>query len=151
MDVCRIQFVVPGAPSPKGRPIAGKTQSGKIVMRTPKKTEQREGVVAALAAQAMAGQPPLDGAVTLLVKAVFEVPKSWPLYKKTAAEAGALHPTGRPDLDNIVKLVSDGCNGIVWGDDSQIVSIIARKEYGFPARVAVAAYTGAAPQRQAGS
>ena len=35
----------------------------------------------------------------------------------------------RPDVDNYVKSVLDSCNGIVWLDDSQIVKIVARKEW----------------------
>lgn len=38
-------------------------------------------------------------------------------------------PTCKPDLDNMVKLVTDSANTILWDDDSQITSIDARKVY----------------------
>ena len=39
-------------------------------------------------------------------------------------------PESKPDLDNIIKAVLDGCNGVVFRDDKQVVSIHAAKEYG---------------------
>lgn len=39
------------------------------------------------------------------------------------------HPTGRPDLSNLVKLVEDALTGAAWHDDDQVVSIDAAKRY----------------------
>jgi len=38
-------------------------------------------------------------------------------------------PTGRPDLDNLIKFVLDALNGLAWPDDSAVVSISATKIY----------------------
>ena len=38
--------------------------------------------------------------------------------------------TSRPDVDNLVKPVFDSMNGILYKDDSQIVELKVRKEYG---------------------
>lgn len=35
----------------------------------------------------------------------------------------------RPDIDNFVKSVLDGLNGLAWDDDGQIVKITAEKYY----------------------
>jgi crossover junction endodeoxyribonuclease RusA len=35
----------------------------------------------------------------------------------------------RYDLDNLVKSVSDACNGLLWVDDSQISEIVAKKKW----------------------
>ena len=44
----------------------------------------------------------------------------------------------RPDADNIGKAVTDGCNGIVWRDDSLIVDWRVTKTYALDPRVLVA-------------
>lgn len=40
-------------------------------------------------------------------------------------------PIVAPDLDKLVRAVGDGVgqSGYIWGDDSQIVEIVARKFY----------------------
>jgi crossover junction endodeoxyribonuclease RusA len=35
---------------------------------------------------------------------------------------------GRRDLDNLIKLVLDACNGFAWADDSQVVHLDAHLE-----------------------
>lgn len=40
-----------------------------------------------------------------------------------------LHPTTRPDLDNLFKALTDSLNGLIWEDDSQIVQFEAKKTY----------------------
>jgi crossover junction endodeoxyribonuclease RusA len=42
-----------------------------------------------------------------------------------------------PDLDNLIKAVLDGLNGIAWLDDSQVVRIIAERRMSVPERVEV--------------
>jgi Holliday junction resolvase RusA-like endonuclease len=37
--------------------------------------------------------------------------------------------TKRPDLDNFIKLILDCGNGILWKDDSQIISLAASKQW----------------------
>ncbi len=36
----------------------------------------------------------------------------------------------KPDLDNVVKIVMDGCNGVVWLDDKQVTRLVCVKRYG---------------------
>lgn len=50
------------------------------------------------------------------------------LFAKPKSNKSAYH-TQRPDADNLAKTVTDAMNGIVYKDDSQIVSIRARKEW----------------------
>jgi Holliday junction resolvase RusA-like endonuclease len=35
----------------------------------------------------------------------------------------------KPDVDNYAKAVLDGCNGILWADDSQIVALSVSKQW----------------------
>ena len=50
--------------------------------------------------------------------------------KRTAAFAGEIFPTKRPDDDNICKLCADALNGIGYHDDAQIVDLRIIKKYG---------------------
>lgn len=51
-----------------------------------------------------------------------------------ALKAGRGHKATKPDLDNLVKLVLDACNGIAYVDDGQVVDVRARKWATGPAR-----------------
>jgi Holliday junction resolvase RusA-like endonuclease len=57
-------------------------------------------------------------------------------FIKPPARGRRAYPTTRPDTDNLIKSVSDSCNGIFWKDDSQIVEIYARKLYDYVNRTA---------------
>jgi len=37
--------------------------------------------------------------------------------------------TPRADTDNLMKAILDACNGVLWGDDDQIVKLSGRKEF----------------------
>ena len=41
---------------------------------------------------------------------------------------GLLPCPTRPDIDNYVKALLDGC-ACLWGDDAQVVDLVARKRY----------------------
>ena len=73
-------------------------------------------------------------------RAVFIIPKSWPKAKKQAAMIGEIQHTGKPDADNVLKTVGDALNGIVWKDDSQIVSASINKRYGVQPALVLTAY-----------
>ncbi len=38
-------------------------------------------------------------------------------------------PSIKPDIDNLIKWTLDLCNGLLWRDDAQIVSILAYQKY----------------------
>jgi Holliday junction resolvase RusA-like endonuclease len=124
-----IEFTVPGAPVAKGRARAF-IRAGHIAHYTPDKTARYENLVRLAAQQAMGGRPPQQGALALALVAHMPVPASWSQKKHQAAHLGKVFHTGRPDLDNIVKAVTDGCNGVLWHDDAQVVSVHAVKRYG---------------------
>ena len=66
--------------------------------------------------------PQFDCPVNLAVKELRAIPKSWSAKKKTAALQGEVRPTSKPDLKNLIWLVEDCLNGLMWVDDSRIVS-----------------------------
>lgn len=75
--------------------------------------------------------------VSVSILAVIQPPTSWSKKKKMSASSGEIKPTVRPDLDNYIKSVLDGLNGVAYTDDKQVCEIVARKEYGTPARCEV--------------
>lgn len=121
-----VAFVVPGEPQGKGR--ARSTRSGRHY--TPAKTAAYEGLIALAASEAMRGQPLLEGPLKLRVVAVFGTPKSVSKTKLADMLSGVVQPTRKPDTDNILKAIGDGCNGVVFHDDSAITTIDAAKRYG---------------------
>lgn len=125
-----LTFTVPGAPIGKGRPRVT-TRGGKFAsMYTPEKTVNYEGLVAHSAKVAMAGAPLIDGPASVRMEIVCQIPASWSQKKRSAAIAGQVHPTTKPDIDNVEKAIFDGLNGVVWRDDVQVVEVAKRKRYG---------------------
>lgn len=132
-----ITFTVPGEPVAKGR-ARSFIRAGKVGHHTPAKTANYEGMVALAAQQAMGGQPLLTGPLVLSFMAVFAAPKSW---SKKRAELNETRPEPvikRPDIDNLMKALADGMNGVVYADDSQIASLRhCEKVYGAKPSVVV--------------
>jgi Holliday junction resolvase RusA-like endonuclease len=118
-----IRIVIPGPPRGKGRPRFG---NGRTF--TDPKTESYEREVKMAGKDAMAGRAPLTGPLTVTIVADFAPPKSGTKAQVRGRLEGWIRPTGKPDADNIAKIM-DGLNGIVWVDDSQVVSLHVDKRY----------------------
>lgn len=123
-----IQFTVPGQPVAKGRARAA-MRGKSITMYTPIKTVNYEGLVAHSASVAMAGRSLIQGAVSVELDIMLQIPESWSIKKKIAAVNGSIAATKKPDCSNILKAIEDGMNGVVYKDDSQIVRVIQNKRY----------------------
>jgi Holliday junction resolvase RusA-like endonuclease len=111
---------------PKGKARARRGKNG--VHYTPAATRSHENALGIMAAQAMRGRTPLQGALRVVVLAYMSVPRSWSGRRQQRALDGIERPTVRPDSDNIVKML-DALNRIVWRDDSQIVELQMSKHY----------------------
>lgn len=121
-----VTIVIPGTPRGKGRPqFSGKTKTA----YTPAGTRSYEDLVGRMATVAMRGKDAFTGPLHLDMKAHFIVPVSWPASKRSDAIAGLIKPIGKPDLDNIIKAISDGMQNIVFRDDAAIVSVSCSKVY----------------------
>lgn len=68
---------------------------------------------------------PLETSISIDIEFFFEIPPSWSKKKK---EAAGWHKS-KPDIDNLIKGVLDGLNGIAYKDDMQVAKIAARKQY----------------------
>lgn len=123
-----IRLEIPGTPTAKGRPRFSRA-SGRAY--TPAKTAEAELGIKVIAALAMAGAAPFNGPLCVQMHAYFPVPASWSRKKRDAALTGVMRPTGKPDCDNLLKIL-DALNEIVWRDDAQVVD--ARVTKGYDAR-----------------
>jgi Holliday junction resolvase RusA-like endonuclease len=119
-----ITITIDGAPVGKARPRV--TRAG--IAFTPAATRSYGTHLAWAAQAAMVGRKPLTGPLRLTVEAFLPVPRSWSQKRQRAAVAGLVRPTGKPDLDNVIKNC-DALNAIVWTDDTQVVAISASKRY----------------------
>jgi Holliday junction resolvase RusA-like endonuclease len=124
----KVSFIIPGQPQGKGRPRIVKI-GGFSRMATPKETVAYEGLIALAAQTALAGRPMLDGPVAMRLVLHCQVPASWSGKKQREALAGEHMPTTKPDADNVLKAVCDGCNGVLWRDDVQVVELTLSKRY----------------------
>lgn len=123
-----LTFTIPGEPKGKGRPRIVKI-GGFSRLAADKKTATYENLVAMAAQEALGGRPMLDGPLALHVT-VRMTPAASASRKATAAMlAGEIAPTKRPDLDNVLKAVLDGCNAVAFRDDVLVTQITASKVY----------------------
>lgn len=132
----RLAFTIPGAPRGKGRPRASRFAGG-VRLYTDAKTASYEGLIALAAQAALRGAQALDGALCVSVMVRIAPPVSASKKMRAAMLAGQVHPTRKPDLDNCVKAVLDGCNGVAFRDDALVTWINAGKRYAETAGVDV--------------
>ena len=108
-----MKIEIKAEPIPQPRPRFGR--GGKVYQ--PEKIKAYKNVVSYAAKTAMQGKQPID--CPLSVKLKF-----WRRYSASSRRFG--------DCDNLVKAVLDACNGIIFADDSQIISLTAEKYQGTP-------------------
>jgi Holliday junction resolvase RusA-like endonuclease len=126
-----LSLELPGVPRGKGRPrfrVIGKGKKQFVSTYTDTETRQYEERLKAIGSARMGMGEPFDCPLSVKVEALTPIPASWSLKKQASAAKGEIVPTGKPDADNIAKLV-DALNGVVWRDDSFIVSMLILKRY----------------------
>ncbi len=102
-----LRFTVPGKPQPKQRARLGKGHK----FYTPEATRSYEQLV--------------GWSATVPLRSFLCAGKKWPLDARYELIVKAFVPNRRTrDLSNIIKSIEDGCNGILWNDDSQIARIV---------------------------
>ena len=122
-----IMFVVNGKPIGKGRPRFT-NRGGFVRAYTPRETTNYEKKIADTYKEKY-GDRITDKPVRLVVTAVFPIPKAFRKQEKEDALNGRIAPTKKPDIDNILKTVMDGLNGVAYNDDAQVVLLHGRKKY----------------------
>lgn len=137
-----LSLTIPGVPVAKGRPRFT-TAGGFARSYTPGKTQRYEDLIRCEAANLMGDRPPLDEACSMVVTAYVAAPKSMSKKRRLDAMDGILKPVTRPDADNYAKAALDGCNAIIFRDDSLVTDLIVRKRFSERPRLTITVETGA--------
>ena len=104
------EFTVKGEPKSKARPRFS-TRNGKVVAYTPKSTKTAEEKYAAEYLKATRKKSnDGDSAFRVIVRFC----------------SSTYH---RRDIDNMIKALLDGLNGVAWVDDAQVTQVLAEKHY----------------------
>ena len=99
-----------------------------VVTNDNPKNKRWASVVAAAARDAMAGRAMLDGPV--FVRLWFQLARPQAHIGRHGVKPGAPHaPAVRPDWDKLARSVSDALEGVVYGNDAQVVQAVVTKEY----------------------
>jgi Holliday junction resolvase RusA-like endonuclease len=135
-----IRFQVLGRPQPAGSKKAfTHPHTNKIVVTDDAKKsrpwkQQVAGTAAEISTQLLQG--PLMLEVTFVLarpKGHYRTGRNAHLVRDSAPP----YPTVKPDATKLLRAVEDALTGIVWRDDAQVVTQVARKRYGSPERVEI--------------
>ena len=114
---------VRGIPVPQGSMKAFVVKGRAIVTSDQKKLQPWRNQVA-MEASAVYHKPITDKPIAIVLEFKMPCPKSLP---KTQWRL----PAKRPDLDKMIRSILDALTGIVFKDDSQVVTITAMKRYAY--------------------
>ncbi len=126
-----------GKIKPKERP-----RMGKWGVFTPRSTVKSENDLVLQFKRIYKDVVPSENPIKLVFNLTIKPPKSWNKIKTKMALDGLLLPTAKPDIDNILKTILDAFNGVIYKDDSQVVEIMIKKEYGIADGALIQFYEG---------
>lgn len=115
-------------PFGKERPRASVVR-GHARIYTPRSTEIYENEIRK-AWEKVNGKEPFTGPLLMKLYLYMPIPKSETKANKLKMLEKKKLPTKKPDIDNLVKSIMDALNGVAYEDDSQIVTLLAKKYYG---------------------
>lgn len=126
-----VRFSVPGKPQGKARArTVHRADNGRSISYTPDNTVLYENFIKDQFLNHSKGFYMERGKpVAIRIVARFLPPKSASKKRKLDMLEGRELPLKKPDMDNIVKVVSDALNGVAYHDDAQIVYVTAKKAY----------------------
>lgn len=126
-------FIIPGPPKGKARPRVVNNHA-----YTPDATVQYERLVQACWERAAGDwMADKDQPVVLYVVAFYPIPESDSKKMKERKLRNYVLPTKKPDIDNVLKIIMDGLNGVAYYDDKQVVGVTIQKKFSAEPRVEV--------------
>lgn len=135
MKTTTIKFRYNGEAVGKGRPRVKILRKGDKVfphLYTPEKTKAFEDALRfEFMAQNCEQTPVFEKDIPLQMRLTIgmSIPKSYSKKKYALCRDRVLYPTGKPDIDNVIKSVADALNGAAFEDDSQLARIYAERYY----------------------
>ena len=135
MSTLLMQLTIPGEPQGKQRHkwSPGGTYS-------PKKTVNYETYIKELFAVKYPDFVPVEGALELELTALLTIPASISNKRKAMMKSNEIRPAKRPDVDNLVKIVMDALEKLVYKNDSQIVDESTHKFFSIRPRLEIRIY-----------
>ena len=130
-----MQIIVEGKPEPQLRPRATRIGNS-IRLYDPKTTTDYKNLVKWTAKRQWEGKP-LECPLVVELDIYRPIPKSTSKKRRKLKNERVIRPVVKPDIDNYSKGILDSLNGIVYKDDSQVVSLIANKYYSDNPRVEI--------------
>lgn len=124
------RFVIYGKPHAKQRPRV----YGRIAF-TPQATKDAERAIAIC----YGSRKRFTGALSIEIEFYMPTPRS-ASAKRTEAMEGQPCTSKNGDIDNLIKTVLDGLNGVAFNDDAQICGITANKYWSADPRTEVTIY-----------
>lgn len=128
-----IELIVPGVPVQQGSVSAfvnRKTGRAQVAHQSPGPLSRYRGDIREAAERA--DVKIADGPIDITIAFFFPRPKSHFGTGRNASvvkDSAPSYPIGRPDLDKLVRAVLDALTGFAFKDDSQVVEIVASKDY----------------------
>jgi crossover junction endodeoxyribonuclease RusA len=121
----QIKFSVKGMPQPKGsaRAFIPRGWTRPIITSDNPKNRPWASLVNVMAQYNAPKNGPHDGPIGLFLAFKLPKPKSYPKTRE-------IPHIKKPDLDKLVRSVKDALKSVMYNDDSQVIQVTAKKEYG---------------------
>lgn len=129
----KVEFTIPGPPVGKGRPRFQKNGH----TYTPDKTRMYERLVESIYEATTDYVAPEGMPLGIHILAYYPIPESHPKARRMRELHNVERPTKKPDIDNVLKIILDGLNGIAYDDDKQIIEATIIKKFSTDPRVEV--------------
>lgn len=130
----KYEFEVPGKITGKGRP---RVNTITAIAYTPNKTKEYEDLIKQYFIMKFRGIKPLDGRISVTIKAYFSIPKNASKKQREEMLNNNISPVKKPDIDNIAKIILDALNKLAFNDDNQIIKLSIEKVYSEEEKVSV--------------
>lgn len=130
-----IKFTIPGDVQAQQRPRFSRHGNG-VRTYDAKPSRDYKRYVSEIARQ-FAAEELIDSAIELHIDIYRAVQKSISKKERERRLTHVVRPTVKPDVENYAKGIMDGLTGVLWVDDSLVVTLSARKFYGSEPRAEV--------------